>query len=106
MAGIPEVVEHGATGYCLPPTLPISDYPRSGGSIRGLPEFVYDPASDELVEPKLVDPELIGNTVMGLLDEPRRFEGMSEAATKRISAEFDFANYAKDLERFFADAAT
>jgi glycosyltransferase involved in cell wall biosynthesis len=58
------------------------------------------------VEPKLVAPDLIADAVVGLADEPSRFEGMSEAAMKRISAEFDFVNYAKDLERIFADAAT
>jgi len=103
--GIPEVVTDGVTGYCLPPTLPAAEYPKYGGSVNGLPEFVYDPSSDELMEPKLVDPDMIADAVMELAGAPLRFEQMSEAAMKRISAEFDFTRYADDLDRIFAGVA-
>ena len=100
--GLPEAIEDGVSGYCLPPTLAIADYPRFGGNVRGLPELVYDPASDELVVPRFVAPQAIAGTIVDLVESPNVYERMSQAALERVKSKFHFADYVADLDDFLA----
>ena len=99
--GIPGIVKHGETGYCIAPTLLLSDYPNFGGSMRRLPEVAYDPASDSLALPKFLDPEHIADAVSELMDDRDRFEGMSEAASRDVCSRFDFDKHVACVDNLF-----
>jgi glycosyltransferase involved in cell wall biosynthesis len=79
--GLPEAVRHGVSGYCIPPRLPVSDYPDLGGSVSDLPDVIYDPARDDLSAPRLVDPRMLADAVSELFSAPEKFEGLSRAAS-------------------------
>lgn len=88
--GLPEVVRHGETGLCVVPELPVEDYAALGGAMNDLPPYVYDPAADDIVAPRLVDPQSLAQAVRSLLAEPDRYATMSEQALAAIDTRFDF----------------
>jgi len=103
--GLTEAVEGGVTGLCLAPTLPIAEYPKFGGTLRGLPELVYDPASDKLVQLSFVSPEAIATAVAQLIESPGTYERMSSAALSRVESSFLFSDYVDGLDELFAATA-
>lgn len=79
--GLPEVVNHEVTGFCIEPRLPLSDYAALGGSLEDIPAFIYDPSSDDLAAPKVVSPEALADAIERLL-EPGVFAEFSAAAVE------------------------
>jgi glycosyltransferase involved in cell wall biosynthesis len=88
--GLPEAVAHGISGYCVTPTLPLSEYSNLGGLVSGVPEQVYDPAGDVMRVPRLVDPAALAAAVCRVLSEPRAFERMSRSASEHVLQSYDF----------------
>ena len=101
--GLPEVVQHERTGLCIQPTLPISDYPRFGGSLDQCPPWVYDPLTDAIQRPKLVDPQAIAEAVKTIINPPERWRAMSDAGRKRASQDFRADDYALWLNQQLLD---
>lgn len=95
--GIPEVVTHLETGFCVTPTLPIEDYGKLGGTNDDLPEYVYDPVADRIATPRLLDPMSIADSVQALVRDPTLFSRMSRKARMVAREKFDFNRYAEDL---------
>lgn len=95
--GLPEVVLHGKTGFCLEPSLPLEDYPALGGATDDVPEFIYNPVSDRLEPPRLLDPHLIADTVEGLLHHASRYNAISRAASVLARERFDYERHAQDV---------
>lgn len=95
--GLPEVVLDGKTGYCITPTLPLADYVTFGGSIKKLPDTVYDPISDSLKEPKLVDPIAIADCIERLIKEPDTYEELSRQALAFAKCRPTTLQYSKNL---------
>lgn len=91
--GLPEAVRHGVSGYCIVPRLPLSDYPALGGSLHDVPDIIYDPASDSLTSPRLVDPGMLADTVFELFSAPEKFEQLSRSASAHVLQEFDFGKH-------------
>ncbi len=83
--GLPEAVADGVTGYTITPTLPLAEYEGLGGARYGLPALVYDPASDSLVAPPIVDPSALAGAVARLRIERRLVRG-AERARERARA--------------------
>jgi glycosyltransferase involved in cell wall biosynthesis len=91
--GMPEAIADGETGFCLRPTLDPGRIVALGGSeIRHI-EAVYDPATDGLAPPRLVEPELIAAKVRLLAEHPGDYAAMSEAAHARVRDGFRFSDY-------------
>ena len=101
--GLPEAVQHEKTGLCIQPTLPISDYPQFGGSLDQCPPWVYDPLTDAVQRPKLVDPQAIAEAVKTIIHPPERWRAMSDAARKRAAQDFRADDYALWLNQQFLD---
>ena len=101
--GLPEVVQHERTGLCIRPTLPLSDYPQLGGSLDQCPQWVYDPLTDAVQRPKLVDPRAIAEAVKTIIHPPERWRAMSDAARKRASQDFRADDYTLWLSRQLLD---
>jgi glycosyltransferase involved in cell wall biosynthesis len=95
--GLPEVVLHGETGFCLDASLPLQDYPAFGGATDDVPELIYNPVSDSLEPPKLVDPRLIADAVARLLDPGAQYETMSRQASVLAREKFDYKRHAHDV---------
>ncbi len=95
--GLPEVVQDNITGVCISPTLPVSEYPRFGGDLEGLPEFVYDPDSDSLAPPRLLDPGKIAEAIISIWHDKNRYVSMSKAARAICIKNFDFTRYAQEV---------
>ncbi len=94
--GFPEVVNEGLTGFCMPPKLPVGDYPGFGGSLTKLPRYVYDPKADTIRAPALVSPDDIAEACLKVLD---RLPEMSQEAKNRAGEMFQFSCYLRALEK-------
>lgn len=95
--GLPEVVKHNVTGRCLNPTLSIDSYSEFGGTTQRLPDVVYDPDSDMLSSPRLVDPQAITQAVIELTSDPVQFARMSQNAIEFAQLRPNFLGYTKQL---------
>jgi glycosyltransferase involved in cell wall biosynthesis len=95
--GLPEAVEHGVSGLCIEPLLPLSEYPAFDGAISGIPERVYDPLNDELREPKIVDPASLADSVRHLFGERGEYERMSASASEHVLTKFRFDDHLDDV---------
>lgn len=93
--GLVEAVAHADTGFCVAPTRDLSDYETLGGSRDGLPPFVYDPARDTIVEPRLVDPSALAAAVAWLADDRARYARMSRRAIARVAETFVFDDHVR-----------
>jgi glycosyltransferase involved in cell wall biosynthesis len=101
--GFPEMVREGITGRCLAPTRPLRDYPALGGSLDVLPPHVYDPQSDDLREPGLVDPEALAQAVGQMVEDPERYRQMSAAALASVCEHWRFEDFMQALEDAFLE---
>ena len=95
--GLPEVVDHRQTGYCITPTLPIHRYSDFGGNSDAIPRFVYNPETDEVAPPRLLDPEAIAGAVEKLMTDAQTHQQMSQTAICRAHKKFDFSRHVQDV---------
>jgi glycosyltransferase involved in cell wall biosynthesis len=103
--GLVEAVQDGVTGRCIAPEVPLAHYPMLGGSRKGLPSFVYDPAADAVVAPKLVAPQALAQTVAAIVESPDTYEDMSAAAVNRVRTDFPFDRYVTALDDALVETA-
>jgi len=96
--GLVEAVADGVTGYCVEPELPLAQYPQYGGALERLPEFVYDPVSDSIVEPRICDPKMIAGRIVELSENPTAFERMSAAGMERARRQLHFDHFVEALD--------
>jgi glycosyltransferase involved in cell wall biosynthesis len=95
--GLPEAVEPGVTGYCVAPTLPLGEYAALGGALEGMPAVVYDPANDEVCEPRIVDPTAAAEVVEQLFATARDYERIGQAASAHVLREFRFDAHVEEV---------
>lgn len=99
--GLPEVVKDNETGFCLEPTLDLASYKDFGGKNQNMPDLVYNPTTDSLTTPKLVDPQDIANAITHLRDRPELFETLSKNAIDFAAKRPNFIQYTKSLLTHF-----
>jgi glycosyltransferase involved in cell wall biosynthesis len=95
--GLPEAVADGISGYCVPPSLPLAEYGALGGAPGGIPNLVYDPAQDALIEPRLLDPQALAAAVTRLFSDARMFEALSASASEHVLDRPDFDQHVKEI---------
>lgn len=95
--GLAEAVADGVTGRLIAPTLPIARYVELGGALDGLPPCIYDPAVDDLREPRAVDPEVLAKEVAAVFEDTRTYEARSAAASAHVLAGPSFAAHVRDV---------
>lgn len=95
--GLPEVVVHGRTGFCVPPTGDLARYRALGGDTCGLPPVVYDPVTDRIVTPRICEPAALADAVMRVIADPDRYARMSAAAIAHVRTAFDFDAHVDDV---------
>ena len=95
--GLPEVVDHFRTGFCLSPTLPIHHYKDLGGTLDNMPRIVYNPDSDCVESPKVVDPGSFAEAIETLMSDAVAFNQMSRVAISTAQKKFDFSRHVDDV---------
>lgn len=95
--GLPETMAHGHSGVLVRPTEPVTALQDLGGSCKGIPARVYDPAADTLDRPRILDPAAMAKAIAALIDDPARFRQMSRNAIGHARQEHDFLAYAQAL---------
>ncbi len=88
--GLPEVVEDGQTGRCVPATETLDRYRDLGGVVEGLPPVVYVPARDCVIAPQICEPAALADAVCEISASADTFARMSRAAIERVAQRFDF----------------
>ncbi len=97
--GCPDIIDHGKTGFCINPTLPLSDYPSLGGSLSGLPKCIYNPSTDALSDPLLPDPVRMAEVIKSLVDAPDTYHEVSRQGIDVGKSRFKFSHYVKGLDQ-------
>ncbi len=100
--GLSEAVRDGETGYCIRPELPLKHYTEFGGSAEGVPAYVYDPFSDQLIEPVFVDPKQIAKQIVRLANDPECYQKLSRGGIESIDKYYDFAEHVNKVVGIFA----
>ncbi len=95
--GLPEVVEHGMTGYTLSPKVALKEAMEPGDGDSEFPEFVYDPDSDRLQPPRFLDPADVADHIVSLTASPETYASMSKRGAQRAREEFGFDRYVERL---------
>lgn len=95
--GIPEIVEDGQSGCCMPATEPPEYYSELGGSQVTDPEPVYDPETDRLVPLRFPNPDALAEAVLRITESEAKFRQMSARAHERAMSEFGLTAYIERL---------
>jgi len=94
--GLVEVIEDRVTGVCVKPTLTLADYRELGGGEEDLPPYVYDPFSDAIDTPRVVDPVKLAQSIAFCLEDGDRYRNMSARALEAVSRRFVFDDHVRD----------
>ena len=103
--GLPEAIIPGETGLCLPGTVILSDYRKLGVSSPSLPHHVYDPARDEVVQPRALNPSTLAEAIWDLASSPDKRAAMSLAASESVKERFSLEGYVKRLHELIEKAS-
>jgi len=95
--GLPEVVTHGQSGIVVQPRLDLATYRELGGKTGNLPAYVYDPASDMIGTPRIVDPEEAATQITRLFDDREGYERMSANAIEEARTRFAYDRHAREV---------
>lgn len=96
--GLPEIIQHGKMGYCLPHVLSLKDHALLGGKSDPYRGDCFDPMTDQLVKPGLVSPTDIASNIVDLLNQPEKYAKMSEYCMVAANENFSFSEYVEQLE--------
>lgn len=95
--GLAEVVAHRRSGLSLSPTEDVGRYPEFGGTLKMLPDLVYDPEGDCLAPPRFVHPQKIAEAIFEIVEDSDRYREMSMRAIEHASKRPRFSEYARAL---------
>jgi len=97
--GLAETVRDGETGFSLPVTGSLEAYRRLGGDGTNLPELVYDPDTDRLRQPGIVEPEALADVLASLARRPGKLAHMSVEAVNWAREGFAHARFVERLDQ-------
>jgi glycosyltransferase involved in cell wall biosynthesis len=97
--GIPEAVLHEKTGILLPPTRTVRKNlsPNAGG----LPKYVV--MDGQLQPPRSLNPELLANSILALLNNPDLRFQYGTQASERAKKLFSLNRYVSELESIYLE---
>lgn len=99
--GIPEAVQDGVSGILLAPTLPVR--PIHAKRASPIPARVV--REGRLQPPRSLDPQLLADTIIGLLDDPEKRAWMGAQSCQRAERLFNIRRYVADLEKIYLEAS-
>ncbi len=95
--GLPEVVQHGRTGLCLAPERPAADLAALGTALEERVDYVYDPASDAIIEPRFIDPGHLADAIAELIGDEPRLSQFSGNAIDDAAGRLSYERHMRDL---------
>lgn len=97
--GMPEILDGANAGFVIKPTLEIEKYPEFGGSLDLLKEveYVYDPYTDTIIRPRILNPLHIADAIEELWSNPDQFSEMSKNAIQLVNEKFDYEKHVEEL---------
>ncbi|GAP09594.1 glycosyltransferase [Bellilinea caldifistulae] len=98
--GIPEAVEDGVTGVLLQPSLRARRVRVKGAT--PMPKWVVLESS--LHSPRSLDPKLLAETIIQLLDDPDKRNWMGVQGRARAEKVFNIHRYISDLEKIYLES--
>ncbi len=101
--GLPKVVQHGRTGLCLAPERPAADLAELGTALEERVDYVYDPASDAIIEPRFIDPGHLADAIAELLGDEPRLSLFSRNAIDDAAGRLSYERYMRDLHAVFSE---
>ncbi len=104
--GLPEAIVPGVTGICLAGTVTLSDYKRLGVSSPSLPHHVYDPARDDVVQPRALNPSTLAEAIWDLIMSPEKLQSMGSAASQSVKERFSLDGYVSRLHSLIDHASS
>jgi len=91
--GIPEIVEDGVTGVCVPPTLAQDRFAAFGGDANALYPLVYRPEIDKVAAPGLPEPSALAQACLQITDSAQTYTAYSSAALAAAERQFRFPDH-------------
>lgn len=95
--GLPETLIANRSGLVVPTTLSLRSHVEFGSDGEGLPALVYDPMTDNLVEPRLADPGDLARAVCHLVGDPEGYRRFSETARSQALERFSQQEFVSKL---------
>ncbi len=95
--GLPEVVANEVNGFCLQPTLSVTEYEKMLGVELNLKQQVYFPNTGSVGTAKLLDPQQIAEIVIKLKEYPELYQQMSQNALSSAQQAPSFDNFCKSI---------
>ncbi len=99
--GIPEAVQDGVSGVLLAPTMPV----RPIRAKRASPMPAQVVREGRLQPPRSLDPHLLAETIIELLDDPEKRAWMGMQSRQRAERLFNIQRYVADLEQVYLETA-
>lgn len=100
--GLVGTIVEGETGFSLPTTLPMSAYLDLGGGWFQVPEQVYDPDSDTLRAPAIIDPAALAELLAQLAPQRERLRAMGRHGIEHVRTHFSIERYVERLNGVLA----
>ena len=103
--GMPEILDGANAGFVIKPTLEIEKYPEFGGSLDLLKEveYVYDPYTDTIIRPRILNPLHIADAIEELWSNPDQFSEMSKNAIQLVNEKFDYEKHVDELYKVITE---
>lgn len=95
--GLPEVIEHNRTGFCIEPTLSVDEFVAQTGASKPDVQEVYFPQTDSIGSPKVLAPHDLAKYVMTLLEEPALYQEMSTLSILHAGQSQSFSEFCKSI---------
>ncbi|MBS63832.1 glycosyltransferase family 4 protein [Salinisphaera sp.] len=87
--GLPETLEEGNTAAQVVPDWSLDEYQKElGGNVESVLPWAYDPAKDELVQPKAVSPDRLAAAVQRLVTDDKAYREASLSGLRNANARF------------------
>lgn len=98
--GLPEIIEHSATGILIDPTLKISDsFSFDQGGI--IPQYVINPKDGKLVKPRALDPINIKVALENIRKNSALRKRLAVNLQKKVITEFSIESYNDKLIKIY-----
>ena len=101
--GIPEIINNNYNGELISPKDPIT-FSKIGKSLP-LPEYVVDPANQELIKAMQINPEELADKILLLSTLPQTLAKYADRMYDNILKNFSIAIYSKKIHKIYLDLA-
>ena len=98
--GIPEIITHGVSGILITPDQKISISTIPNNAIP-IPEVVINPKTNQLQEPKEIDPLKLSHSIKELANSPKTREFYGENLYQIVKKKFNVETYYENLEKIY-----